>query len=57
MYRSDDPGGVELRFFILSIYARGLRLDLVITNLFIYHDRESSLVSAELLTVQFLQKL
>ena len=24
MYRSDDPGGVELRFSILSIYARGL---------------------------------
>ena len=24
MYRSDDPGGVELRFSILSIYARVL---------------------------------
>ena len=24
MYRSDDPGGVELRLSILSIYARGL---------------------------------
>ena len=26
MHRSDDPGGVELRFSILSIYARGLAI-------------------------------
>ena len=25
MYRSDDPGGVELRFSIFSIYARGIK--------------------------------
>ena len=29
MDRSDDPGGVELRFSILSIYARGLPLVIV----------------------------